>query len=138
MTFLIAVPDAQTHQPHMVDRHVGNRVRLQRRTLGMSQSVLGEKVGVTFQQVQKYERGANRISASKLYEISQVLEAPISYFFDGLPAPNSAGGGPLQHAVEILLASADGAEIATAFPRIRSDSVRRVLVKLIRSLGEAD
>ena len=68
-----------------IDIHVGGRVKIRRKNLRMSQTTLGEAVGVSFQQAQKYERGANRISASRLFEISQVLDVPVSYFFDGMP-----------------------------------------------------
>lgn len=75
---------AKLDGPHAVDVHVGGRVRLRRTLLGLSQEKLGEAVGVTFQQVQKYERGANRVSASMLWKVAQALDVPISFFFDGL------------------------------------------------------
>ena len=71
-------------KPNPIDVHVGNRVRLRRTRLGMSQERLGEALGLTFQQVQKYERGANRVGASRLYDLSRVLEVPVSYFFDDM------------------------------------------------------
>ena len=74
-------------QPHRVDRHVGALIRAKRKALGMSQAELGEALGLTFQQVQKYERGANRISASKLYEIATKLDTPLVSFFEGLDQP---------------------------------------------------
>ena len=83
--------------PNPVDVHVGRRVRLRRKELGVSQAWLADRLGLTFQQVQKYERGANRISASKLYQIASVLEVPITYFFEGLDdpaAPKGAKTGP--------------------------------------------
>ncbi len=76
--------------PNPVDTHVGQRVRTRRRLLGISQERLAEALGLTFQQVQKYERGANRISASKLYEIARFLASPVSYFFEGLTDPTAA------------------------------------------------
>ena len=70
--------------PNPIDLHVGARIRMRRRLLGVSQERLAEALGLTFQQVQKYERGANRVSASKLYEIARTLQTPVTYFFDGL------------------------------------------------------
>lgn len=76
-----------THKkPHPVDVHVGTRVRLRRTLAGMSQDKLGNALGLTFQQVQKYERGANRIGSSRLYQLSQILDVPVSFFFDDMPA----------------------------------------------------
>lgn len=75
---------AKTDEPHPVDIHVGQRVRMRRNQIGMSQTTLGEELGITFQQVQKYERGTNRISTSKLYEIATALSVPIKYFFEDL------------------------------------------------------
>src|SRR5476649_478391 len=78
--------------PSPVDVHVGSRVRLRRTLLGMSQEKLGEAIGLTFQQVQKYERGANRVGASRLYDLSRVLDVPIAFFFDDMPAPSAERG----------------------------------------------
>src|SRR5713226_5149805 len=82
----------ESRLPNPVDLHVGARIRLRRRMQGVSQEKLADALGLTFQQVQKYERGANRVSASKLYEIAAALHAPVSYFFDGLADPSSADG----------------------------------------------
>src|SRR5271163_5343803 len=84
---------AETRFPNPVDLHVGARIRLRRRMQGVSQEKLADALGLTFQQVQKYERGANRVSASKLYEIATALQAPVSYFFDGLADPSEDGVG---------------------------------------------
>jgi transcriptional regulator with XRE-family HTH domain len=75
---------AMNDGPHPIDVHVGSRVRLRRTLLGLSQTALGDALGLTFRQVQKYERGKNRISASKLWKLSQILDVPVSFFFDGL------------------------------------------------------
>src|SRR5580698_3474137 len=80
----------ESRLPNPIDLHVGARIRLRRRMQGVSQEKLADALGLTFQQVQKYERGANRVSASKLYEIAAALHAPVSYFFDGLADPSSA------------------------------------------------
>src|SRR4029079_10891894 len=82
--------DKEDRTPNPVDLHVGARIRMRRKILGVSQERLADDLGLTFQQVQKYERGANRVSASKLYEIARSLQAPISYFFDGLADPLTA------------------------------------------------
>ena len=81
-------------QPHPVDVHVGSRVRLRRTLLGLSQERLGDEIGLTFQQVQKYERGANRIGSSRLFELSRVLDVPVSFFFDDAPEPAAPAAAP--------------------------------------------
>jgi transcriptional regulator with XRE-family HTH domain len=129
--------------PHPTDVHVGSRVRLRRTMLGLSQEKLGEKIGLTFQQVQKYERGANRISASKLYEIARSLRVSISWFFEGLSDPLA---GRLKDAAEMqappyahnFLMTPEGIDLANAFPRIEDRQIRRKLVDLIRALVEED
>ena len=128
-----------TSSPHPVDVHVGARIRLRRRLLGLSQEKLAEALGLTFQQVQKYERGSNRVSASKLYEISRTLQAPISFFYEGLPdaesgAPITAGtsGSPTGD----MLLTTEGPALAAAFPRIKSPEARRKLLDLIKILGD--
>src|SRR5215212_4959897 len=85
-------PDRE-HRPSPIDVHVGGRVRLRRTLMGMSQERLGEALGLTFQQVQKYERGVNRIGASRLFDLARVLDVPISFFFDDMPDSVGGGGG---------------------------------------------
>ncbi len=121
------------HGPHPVDVHVGGRVRLRRKLLGMSQTDLGNALGVTFQQVQKYERGANRISASRLYELSQVLDAPISYFFDDMPGLR--GGVPEQPAPHPFDID-ETQKLVRAFFRIRDPKVRGALKRMAINLAE--
>ena len=126
-----------------VDVHVGTRVRLRRMLLGMSQEKLGEHLGLTFQQIQKYEKGINRIGASRLFDLSKVLAVPVQFFYEELPV--SAGDGasgfaehPESYAVEFL-ASREGLELNKAFARITDPRVRRSIVELIRSFaGEAE
>lgn len=105
--------------PELVDLHVGGRVRLRRRELRMSQSRLADEIEITFQQVQKYESGANRISASKLYEIAHVLKVPFSYFVEGLDEPTAEGAGGYasgwSQAFEELLAEPNGPALVQAF-----------------------
>ena len=128
--------------PNPVDVHVGRRVRLRRRELGVSQAWLADRLGLTFQQVQKYERGSNRISASKLYQIASVLEVPITYFFEGLDDPAAPKGARYAHAhtsvVEDLLSQANGPELAEAFLSIRRRSVRKGLSELARAIAAND
>lgn len=111
---------------------------MRRRLLGVSQERLAEALGLTFQQVQKYERGANRVSASKLYEIARTLQTPVTYFFDGL-----ADAGEIEHgdvlseqAVSDFLLTSEGMELAALFPRIRRGPVRRRILDLLRALTD--
>jgi transcriptional regulator with XRE-family HTH domain len=129
--------------PLAVDMHVGARVRMRRRFMGVSQQSLAAKLGITFQQVQKYERGANRISASKLYEIGRVLEAPVSFFFEGLAEPGRTGkgsGDASESEVSIgeFLRGQEGLELAEAFSRIDQARVRRQVLDLVRTLADED
>jgi transcriptional regulator with XRE-family HTH domain len=128
--------------PNPVDLHVGGRVRMRRKMLGVSQERLAEALGLTFQQVQKYERGANRISASKLYEIARFLAAPISYFFEGLVDPAAGTGTSHDHSSEQhvhgFLMTTEGLELAAAFPRISRSRLRRRILDLVRSIAEDD
>jgi transcriptional regulator with XRE-family HTH domain len=124
-----------------VDVHVGTRVRLRRMLLGMSQEKLGEHLGLTFQQIQKYEKGINRIGASRLFDLSRVLAVPVQFFYEELPVSDGAGGfaeQPEGYAVEFL-SSREGLELNKAFARITDPRVRRSIVELVRSFaGEAD
>jgi transcriptional regulator with XRE-family HTH domain len=131
----------ESHIPNPVDLHVGARIRLRRRMQGVSQEKLADALGLTFQQVQKYERGANRVSASKLYEISATLKSPISFFFEGLADPATALSGEVsaetgdEQAVHAFLMTSEGLELARGFlglPRVR---VRRRILELVRALG---
>lgn len=127
--------------PNPVDLHVGARVRMRRKFLGMSQEALAEMIDLTFQQVQKYERGSNRISASKLYEISKALKAPIAYFFEGYGEAESAEGfseSESEQFVHGFLMTTEGIELAEAFPRIRNTKYRRRILELVRTLAEDD
>jgi transcriptional regulator with XRE-family HTH domain len=128
--------------PNPVDLHVGARIRMRRKVLGVSQEKLAEELGLTFQQVQKYERGANRVSASKLYEIARALSAPVSYFFDGLSDPTVLGDGGAQGGVEQsmhdFLMTPEGLELAASFPKIKRGRVRRRLLELVRCMVEEE
>jgi transcriptional regulator with XRE-family HTH domain len=124
---------------HPIDVHVGGRVRMRRKFCNMSQTELGEKIGLTFQQVQKYETGANRVSASKLYQISQTLGVPVSYFFTGYSEgeePSDDTALDSERAVGAFLQTDEGIQLAEAFPRINGAKKRRKLLDLVRSLAD--
>ena len=125
--------------PHPVDRHVGLRIRMRRKEMGVSQERLAEALGITFQQVQKYERGANRVSASKLWEIARALGTNVSYFYEGLEdeAEDVAPGFLGQNAQDFLL-TAEGMELAGAFPRVRRAGLRRKILDLVRALADPE
>jgi transcriptional regulator with XRE-family HTH domain len=131
-----------SRSPNPIDVHVGRRVRQRRKALGVTQERLAADLGLTFQQVQKYERGANRISASKLYEIAASLSAPVAYFFDGLADPATAKetDGFAQPAseqfVNAFLMSAEGLELAELFTQIKRARLRRRVVDLVRAMAE--
>ena len=133
------MPRTTTKETNPVDHHVGARVRSRRIMLGMSQEKLGDALGVTFQQVQKYEKGANRIGASRLENISRVLEVPPSYFFDGMSgAPNHTGfadEGALSPTASFL-STAEGMHLNRAFARIRDPKVRRRVIDLVIALAD--
>ena len=124
---------------NMIDAYVGARLRMRRVMLGMSQSALGKHLGVTFQQIQKYEKGANRISASRLQQTARVLEVSPSYFFEGAPAQQANAGGlpedSQQSYVVDFLATAEGVHLNRAFLRIADPKVRRRIVDLVVSLA---
>lgn len=130
--------------PNPIDKHVGSRVRMRRMMLGMSQEKLGDALGLTFQQVQKYEKGTNRIGASRLQQISLILQVPVSFFFEGAPAPPGRPGGfveaPSPAYVTDFLATTDGLSLTKAFMQIKSPKLRRRIVELVEemSTGEAE
>ena len=122
--------------------HVGKRVRMRRKMLGMSQGKLGEALGLTFQQVQKYEKGANRVGASRLQHISSILEVPIPFFFEGAPTlPGQAYGldeAPSPAYVSDFLATSDGLALTKAFMRIQSAKLRRCIADLVEQIAGED
>jgi transcriptional regulator with XRE-family HTH domain len=130
--------DTERH-PNPIDLHVGARIRMRRKILGVSQERLAEDLGLTFQQVQKYERGANRVSASKLYEIAKSLQSSVGYFFEGLADTTGEGmaeGG--EAFVHDFLMTPEGLELASLFPRITRAKVRRRILELVRSMAEEE
>jgi len=134
----------KTGKPNPIDVHVGSRVRLRRTLLGMSQERLGEAIGLTFQQVQKYERGANRIGASRLFDLSRVLDVPVSFFFDDMPAadepmamPNVADERPGGGYEPDPMAKRETLELVRAYYRINDSSVRKRLFELTKAVANA-
>ena len=122
--------------PSPVDRHVGLRIRLRRKELGISQEKLADAIGLTFQQVQKYERAANRVSASKLWDVARALSTNISYFYEGLPdMPAPVGADKPRDAVQEFLLTSEGIELASTFPQIPRGRVRRRILDLVRALA---
>lgn len=131
-----------SRKPNPIDAHVGTRVRLRRMLLGMSQEKLGEHLGLTFQQVQKYEKGVNRIGASRLFDLSRVLGVPVQFFYDEAPAelldaPSASGFAerPTETYVIEFLSTREGLELNKAFVKIADPRVRRSVVELVRALG---
>lgn len=139
-----------SRRPNPIDLHVGSRVRLQRMLLGMSQERLGERLGLTFQQIQKYEKGINRIGASRLFDLAQVLGVSVQFFYDDAPVAGhkvSNNGTssitaipgfaerPADNFVVDFLSSREGIELNKAFVRITDPKVRRSVVELVRSLA---
>jgi len=127
-------------KPNPVDQHVGSRVRLRRMLLGMSQERLGESMGLTFQQVQKYEKGVNRIGASRLFQIAKILDVPVQFFFEEAPhsdGRSTPGMGEADSEAFILefLNSREGLELNRAFVKIPDPKVRKSVVDLVRALS---
>jgi transcriptional regulator with XRE-family HTH domain len=130
--------------PNPIDKHVGSRVRMRRMMLSMSQEKLGDALGLTFQQVQKYEKGTNRIGASRLQQISHILQVPVAFFFEGAPNLHSPGGEGLKEApspayISDFLATSEGLALTRAFTRIKNAKLRRRVVDLVEEIaGEKD
>jgi transcriptional regulator with XRE-family HTH domain len=126
------------HGPRPVDIHVGHRVRMRRTLLGMSQTALGEALGLTFQQLQKYERGANRISAGRLHELGQVLDVPPSYFFDEMPADSEESTTPrkvLKPVEKDPMLKRETLELVRAYYRIADPETRKRYRELVKSIA---
>jgi len=125
-----------------VDKHVGSRIRMRRLMLGMSQEKLGNGLGLTFQQVQKYEKGTNRIGASRLQLISQLLQVPVPFFFEGAPhlpgQPIGIGPAPSPAYVFNFLATTDGLALTKAFMQIEQPGLRRCIVHLVEEIAGDD
>jgi transcriptional regulator with XRE-family HTH domain len=126
--------------PNPIDKHVGSRVRMRRMMLSMSQEKLGNSLGLTFQQVQKYEKGTNRIGASRLQQISHILQVPVAFFFEGAPTVGTSrseglGEAPSPAYVSDFLATSDGLALTKAFMRISDSKLRRRIVDLVEQIA---
>jgi transcriptional regulator with XRE-family HTH domain len=145
---LVDSDDKGSRRANPIDVHVGSRVRFRRMLLGMSQEKLGERLGLTFQQIQKYEKGINRIGASRLFDLAQVLGVSVQFFYE--EAPGGAIGGdtpflpdgfaekPAESSIVEFLKSRDGLELNRAFVRISDVKARRAIVDLVRTLANDD
>ena len=126
-------------KPNPIDIHVGSRIRLRRTMLGMSQEKLGESLGITFQQIQKYEKGTNRVGASRLQNISSILNVPVSFFFEDAPGDQSNPSGMAEASssnyVVDFLSSSEGLQLNRAFVKIADPKVRRRIVDLVKTLA---
>src|SRR5918999_4024364 len=125
--------------PNPIDRHVGSRVRMRRMMLGMSQEKLGDALDLTFQQVQKYEKGTNRIGASRLQSIAHILQVPVAFFFEGAPSGARHADGlteaPSPAYISDFLASSEGLALTKAFMRIKEAKLRRRIVDLVEEIA---
>ena len=126
--------------PNPIDKHVGSRVRMRRMMLAIVQEKLGDALGLTFQQVQKYEKGTNRIGASRLQHISQILQVPVAFFFEGSPDMQASSDGmkdaPSAAYISDFLASSEGLSLTKAFTRIKEPKLRRRIVDLVEEIAE--
>ena len=126
--------------PNPTDKHVGGRVRMRRMMLGMSQTELGNSIGLTFQQVQKYEKGTNRIGAGRLQQIARILKVPVGFFFEGSPREGGAASetdqAPLPSYVNDFLATSDGLALTKAFMQIKDANLRRRIVSLVQEITD--
>jgi transcriptional regulator with XRE-family HTH domain len=132
------VPKKQTNP---VDVQVGNRVRIRRMLIGMSQERLGELLGLTFQQVQKYEKGVNRIGAGRLFDVSRILGVPIDYFYEGIGGQLAAQAGSAEYSappVMEFVSSGEGLQLSLAFMKIKDAKVRKRVLDLVKSLAEEE
>jgi transcriptional regulator with XRE-family HTH domain len=129
-------PQPSGKRPNPTDVYVGSRIRMRRKMLGLSQEKLGEKLGITFQQIQKYEKGTNRVGASRLQAMSDALEVPVSFFF---PESTPSSGGMHEESATFMMdfmSTSEGLDLTRAFIRIRNPKVRRKVVELVRALAE--
>jgi transcriptional regulator with XRE-family HTH domain len=127
-------------QANPIDVQVGNRVRIRRMLIGMSQERLGDLLGLTFQQVQKYEKGVNRIGAGRLFEVARILNVPIDFFYEGLNATNPSGESTEAVAPPVMefVSSGEGLQLSLAFMKIRDAKVRKRVLDLVKSLADEE
>jgi transcriptional regulator with XRE-family HTH domain len=133
----------RTKEPNPTDRHVGGRIRMRRMMLGMSQTNLADAVQITFQQIQKYEKGTNRVSASRIQQFAKILNVPVAYFFESAPAAKVVGvkssgeGVATPEYIHNFITSRDGLNIIEGFSRIANHKLRRGLVALVQQIAES-
>src|SRR5476649_1240212 len=125
-------------QANPIDAQVGNRVRIRRMLIGMSQEKLGDLLGLTFQQVQKYEKGVNRVGAGRLYEISRILSVPIEFFYEGAGAQAGEFAETQSAPVMEFVSSGEGLQLSLAFMKIKDSKVRKRMLDLVKSLAEEE
>lgn len=126
-------------KPDPIDVYVGTRIRLRRNILGLTQEKLGEKLGITFQQIQKYEKGTNRVGASRLQAIAEIMDVPVSYFFDrGIGIQPMEGFAESDSGLMDFCSSSEGIQLMRAFTNISDAKVRRKIIDLARALSEED
>ena len=126
-------------QANPIDVQVGNRVRIRRMLIGMSQERLGDLLGLTFQQVQKYEKGVNRIGAGRLFEMARILNVPVDFFYEGVnSAPLQAGESENGASVMEFVSSGEGLQLSLAFMKIKDSKVRKRVLDLVKSLAEEE
>ena len=125
--------------PNPIDKHVGSRVKMRRLMLGMSQEKLGDALDLTFQQVQKYEKGTNRMGSSRLQQISNILKVPVTFFFEAVPGqPKLDGKASSPTYLSDFLATSDGLALVKAFTKIKKPRTRRCIVNLVEDItGDA-
>jgi len=126
-----------TKKANPIDAQVGNRVRIRRMLIGMSQERLGELLGLTFQQVQKYEKGINRIGAGRLFEIARILDVPINFFYEGVSTA-ADGSGEAGAPVMEFVSSGEGLQLSLAFMKIKDAKVRKRVLDLVKSLTQEE
>jgi len=132
-------PEMSAKAPNPVDKYVGSRVRMRRIMLGMSQEKLGDALGLTFQQVQKYEKGTNRVGASRIQQIAEILQVPVSFLFEGGPSGRTDGiqtdGMASPAYVSDFLATSEGLALTRAFTRITDAKLRRSIVEMVEQIA---
>lgn len=130
-------------KPNPIDVHVGSRIRLRRNMLGLSQEKLGENLGITFQQIQKYEKGTNRVGASRLQAISSILSVPVAFFFEDAPEQSglqNSGFAEENEATYVVdfLHTSEGVQLTRYFTKITDPKIRRKLIELVKTLANED
>jgi len=121
--------------PNPVDIHIGKRIRMARLLLSISQEKLGDALGLTFQQVQKYEKGTNRVGGSRMLQISKTLQVPVAYFYEGVPGGNAAASEKQKTFVDDFIVSAGGIDLAKAYVALPNDKMRRAIASLVETVA---